>query len=73
MYDVKPADLTDAHMMSEMTDGEIFWKISEGRQPMPSFKKQLSEEQRWQMVHYLRTFAKRSPKAAAGNKPVPRK
>jgi mono/diheme cytochrome c family protein len=37
MYDVKPADFTDAHMMGEMTEGEIFWKISEGRRPMPSF------------------------------------
>ncbi len=57
MYDVKPADFTDAHMMGEMSDGEIFWKISEGRQPMLSFKKRLTEEQRWQLVNYLRTFA----------------
>ncbi len=62
MYDVKPANFTDAHMMREMTDGEIFWKMSEGRAPMPAFKKQLTEEQRWQLVHYIRTFA--SPKAA---------
>jgi mono/diheme cytochrome c family protein len=42
MYDVKPADLSDARMMGEMTEGEIFWKISEDRPPMPAFKKQLS-------------------------------
>ena len=57
MYDVKPANFSDAHMMGEMTDGEIFYKMSEGRQPMPAFKKQLTEEQRWQLVHYVRTFA----------------
>lgn len=56
MYKPKPADLTDVHMMGEMTDGEIFWRMSEGRDPMPAFKKQLTEEQRWQLVHYLRTF-----------------
>ena len=39
------------------SDGELFWKITEGRKPMPSYKKKLSEEQRWQVVHYLRTFA----------------
>jgi len=61
MYDVPPSNLADAHMMSEMTDGEIFWKISEGRKPMPTFKKQLSDEQRWQLVNYLRTL---SPKPA---------
>lgn len=65
MYSVKPADLTDAHMMSEMTDGEIFYKITEGRKPMPAFKKMLSEEQRWQLVHFVRSFApKPAPKPA---------
>ncbi len=68
MYDVKPADFTDPHMMGEMTEGEIFWKISEGRRPMPSFKKQLTEEQRWQLVNYLRTLA---PNPPAAPKPVP--
>jgi len=66
MYDVKPADFTDAHMMGEMTDGEIFWKISEGRRPMLEFKKRLTEEQRWQLVNYVRTFA---PKPAPAPKP----
>ncbi len=65
MYSVKPADLTDAHMMSEMTDGEIFYKITEGRKPMPAYKKTLTDEQRWQLVHFVRTFApKPAPKAA---------
>jgi len=70
MYDAKPADFTDAHMMSEMTDGEIFWKISEGRKPMPTFKKQLTEEQRWQLVNYVRALA---PKPAPAPKPAAKK
>jgi mono/diheme cytochrome c family protein len=57
MYSVKASDFTDAHMMGDMTDGEIFWKIGEGRRPMPSFRMQLSEEQRWQLVNLLRAFA----------------
>ncbi|MBI1750083.1 MAG: c-type cytochrome [Acidobacteria bacterium] len=65
MYSVKPADLSDAHMMSEMTDGEIFYKISEGRKPMPPFKKTLTEEQRWQLVHFVRTFAPKPAPAPA--------
>jgi mono/diheme cytochrome c family protein len=60
MYAPAPSDFTDADMMSDMTDGEIFWKISEGRRPMPSFKNRLTEEQRWQLVNYLRTFAPKS-------------
>ena len=57
MYSPSPSDFTDADMMTDMTDGEIFWKISEGRRPMPSFKNRLTEEQRWQLVNYLRTFS----------------
>ncbi len=77
MYDVKPADFSDAHMMGEMSDGEIFWKIGEGRRPMPSFNKRLTEEQRWQLVNFVRTFApKAGPKpgkAAAAKKTAPHK
>jgi len=74
MYSVKPANFTDAHMMSEMTDGELFWKISEGRRPMPSFKKQLTEEQRWQLVNFVRNFVPRPtpPAKSAGPAKKPR-
>jgi mono/diheme cytochrome c family protein len=51
-----------------MTDGEIFWKMTEGRKPMPSFKKQLTDEQRWQLVNFLRTFAPK-PVAKPAAKP----
>lgn len=40
------------------TDGELFWKINEGKKPMPSTKKILTETQRWQVVLYIRTFKK---------------
>jgi mono/diheme cytochrome c family protein len=57
MYDPPPADLTDAAKMNRVTDGEIFYQISEGRKPMPSFKKKLTETQRWQLVMLVRSFA----------------
>jgi mono/diheme cytochrome c family protein len=57
MYTPEPADLTDAKAMKWMTDGEIFYVISEGHKPMPSFKDKLSEQQRWQVVHFVRTLA----------------
>ena len=43
--------------MDGMTDGELFYKLSEGRKPMPSFKKRLTEDQRWQLILLLRSFA----------------
>jgi mono/diheme cytochrome c family protein len=57
----KPADHTSAAIQSE-TDGAIFWKLSEGRNPMPGYKKIFSEEQRWQLVNYIRSLAKNTKK-----------
>jgi len=57
MYDPTPSDLTDAAKMSKRTDGEIYYQITEGRKPMPSFKKKLTEEQRWQLVLFVRSLA----------------
>ncbi|MBI3615156.1 MAG: c-type cytochrome [Candidatus Omnitrophica bacterium] len=53
-----PGDLTDAKRMDAQTDGELFWKITEGRKPMPTLKKELTEEERWQLVHYVRTLGR---------------
>ena len=36
---------------------QIFYQISEGRKPMPSFKKRLTEDQRWGLVLFVRTFS----------------
>lgn len=54
-----PTNFTDAAAMADETDGSLFYKISEGRMPMLSFKGKLSEEQRWSLVNYVRTFAKK--------------
>jgi mono/diheme cytochrome c family protein len=56
-YYPSPTSLVDAKHMSSVTDGEIFYQISQGRKPMPAFKKRLSEEQRWQLVLYVRSLA----------------
>lgn len=54
----KPANLTDSKLMSEEIDGSLFWKISKGRAPMPSWKDELTKTKRWQLVNYVRTLAK---------------
>ena len=40
------------------TDGDFFWKIKHGRGDMPSFKEDLSEEQTWDVINYIRSEAK---------------
>jgi mono/diheme cytochrome c family protein len=37
-------------------DGEIFFKMTTGKAPMPPFKDILNEDERWQIVAYLRSF-----------------
>lgn len=60
-YYPSPTSLVDAKHMSSVTDGEIFYQISEGRKPMPAFKRKLTEEQRWQLVLYVRSLAPAVP------------
>ena len=67
MHSLAPADLTDARQMNTVTDGEIFYQISEGRKPMPSFKKRLTEDQRWGLVLFVRSFSQ--PAAVTDKKP----
>jgi len=54
----KPANFTDKTMMSQETDGTLFWKMSQGRSPMPSWEDVFSETQRWELVNYLRQLTK---------------
>ena len=66
-YDPRPTDFSDTSQLRGITDGELFYKISEGHRPMPSFKKRLPEEQRWQLVLLIRSFAAPSSGAVAAN------
>ena len=52
-----PADLTDPNLLKGATDGEVFYWITEGRRPMPSFKRRLTPDQRWQLVLLVRSFS----------------
>lgn len=47
------ADL-GSNAIQKQTDGQLFWKISESRRPMPLTK--LTNDQRWDIVNYIRTF-----------------
>jgi mono/diheme cytochrome c family protein len=39
------------------SDGDFFWKIKEGRGDMPSFNDDLSDNQVWQTINYIRSEA----------------
>ena len=42
--------------VQDQSDGELYWKISNGKGMMLPYKHSLSEEQRWQLVNYIRSF-----------------
>lgn len=60
--DVKPRNYTDKALMEKIPDGQLFWIICYGSDPdtteMKGYKKKLSEEQMWSLVHYIRSFGK---------------
>ena len=53
----KPADHSSDYVQKQ-SDGALFWMISQGSNPMPSYKTTLTDNQRWELVNYIRTLAK---------------
>ena len=49
-------DFTNSSFV-EQTDGSMFWKISEGRDDMESFKERLDEEEIWLVILYIKSFS----------------
>lgn len=56
----KPRDYTDTAKMSELTDEDLVTSITEGKKPMPSYKKgkkKLTNVEIVDLVTFIRTFA----------------
>jgi mono/diheme cytochrome c family protein len=63
----QPADFTDRARMQSLSPQYLFWRVSEGGRAepfrtrgsiMPAWKYQLTAEQRWQVIAYIRTLAR---------------
>ncbi|HYY24663.1 MAG TPA: CopD family protein [Candidatus Udaeobacter sp.] len=70
----KPADLTAKHTVDH-TAGDLFWWLSYGVKgsPMPGFAASLEEEERWDLINFLRalSYAERARQMAALVEPDP--
>jgi mono/diheme cytochrome c family protein len=54
----EPGDFSKTDFQAQ-TDGAIFYKTSEGRDDMPSFKKKIPDaDERWSIVNFIRTLKK---------------
>ncbi len=51
----KPANFTSSSFQAQ-TDGAIFWKMKQGRSPMPSYETSIPETKRWEIINYIRTL-----------------
>ena len=51
----KPSNF-QVESFQNQTDGAIYWKITNGRPPMAPYQHSLTDEQRWELVNYLRTL-----------------
>jgi mono/diheme cytochrome c family protein len=58
---VKPANFTDPKIQAE-TDGSLYWKMTNGRGPMPSWRDTLTDQERWELVGYIRKLGKDTAK-----------
>ncbi|MCF8229383.1 MAG: cytochrome c [Bacteroidales bacterium] len=47
-----------SEVFQSQTDGELYYKTTFGKDEMPAFDKTIpSDEDRWLIVHYMRTFS----------------
>jgi mono/diheme cytochrome c family protein len=54
----EPGNFSTAETQKQ-TDGSLFYKMSEGREDMPAFKKKIpDQEDLWSLANYIRTFKK---------------
>ncbi|MDQ3012820.1 MAG: cytochrome c, partial [Acidobacteriota bacterium] len=52
----RPPTNLASQMVQANSDGELFWKVTNGKSPMPAHRVRFDDEQRWYIVTYLRTF-----------------
>jgi mono/diheme cytochrome c family protein len=62
---LSPPDYRDEAAMKTFTDGELFDIITNGKSGMPSEGKRATPEQIWNLVNYVRLFAKKQSSPAA--------
>jgi mono/diheme cytochrome c family protein len=56
-FSIPVADLTTPQVQQQ-SDGELFWKLSHGYGAMPKWGDVLSDDDRWQLIAFIRTLKK---------------
>lgn len=56
-FSIPVTDLTTPEVQQQ-SDGELFWKLSHGYGAMPMWRDMLSDNNRWQLIAFIRGFKK---------------
>jgi mono/diheme cytochrome c family protein len=64
-------DWRDASSLEKVSDGELFWIVSNGKGKMPGEGDRTPEKTRWNFVNLVRSFAKKSAGDRAKAEPPP--
>lgn len=51
------ADFTDLRQMDQLAPRDLYLTVTQGRGSMPSWQARLSQDERWAIIDYLRTFS----------------
>ena len=60
---LKIRDYRDPAALKDMTDGELYYILNKGKGQMPDQGDRLTAEQRWNLINYIRSLAKKEPPA----------
>jgi mono/diheme cytochrome c family protein len=64
-------DLRDPATTEKVTDGELFYILTKGKEQMPGEGTRLSDDQKWQLVNLVRAFAKKEGTTKPKEEPKP--
>ena len=53
-YTAAPKNLIADPVVSKMSDGQMFYSVTYGKNAMGSYASQLSTKQRWMIIHYIK-------------------
>jgi mono/diheme cytochrome c family protein len=62
---LKLRDYRDPATLKDLTDGELYYLLTKGKGKMPGDEDRMKPEQRWNLINYLRSLAKKTPSAPA--------
>ena len=66
---LKLRDYRDPAALKDLTDGELFYILARGKDKMPGDEGRMKPEQRWHVINFLRSLARKPP----APKPPPKK